>query len=363
MLSSYAIHTASPSVIIMMAGCALVLGLVLQMVNGAAANARRTAAGTGLATVAAVWLLLMFADDFFPGRILSGDRGLDLASVSCVALMACMGALDRSRTIGMVMFALGITAAINFYAYPLIRGVLVPLSPVFLLYALFIMAGCAHLVLVSMMKPASRRFTVHGQRRSAYQGSPSAIEGWASGLTATAILALSWALKQYGEADIAAHIYTGMTASVIAASVAMLVALKRRSASPMGMAVLALPAGVLSSALLEAPGPIEISLLAALAGAAVTLTRDALISLRIDEPTGSTAAFFVPSMIGALAPGIVDLGQLATQVEWLGALIASGLSIGIIWRIACRLTLGLSLSRRAAEEGLDMVYTVVSARR
>ena len=342
--------------------CALLLGLLVMLVQGATPNARRTACGMAIVTIGLAWMVLFASETTIGQNALLSDIGLNMILVAMASLITMMGAVDRARSAGLVLFALGVTATILHYAYPLLTLMLPTMSLASVIYGMLITAGMAHLVMIASLPLSSVRFTSQGERRL-QAVPPFTFEAVAGGLLAVAFCALLWRMKAYEGVNTSFHIYAAMIACITSSICAAMVTLKRRAPAALNIALLAMPAGVLSVGLLTQATPFEVMLVAALTGAAVSLSRDAMLALRLDEPSNSIAVLLIPALIGLMAPGMLTLSQLATQVQWLGALAATGLVVGYLWRVLSQFTLGLTLSRRASAEGLDTTYAAASARR
>lgn len=342
-------------------GCALAAGLLTMLVNGAAPQARRTALAAGMFITALAWAAALASGVSFGRHPLMGDAGMMMVCIMLSMLLAIMGGIDRARPLGLLLFAIGTTCTL-FYIYPALQMLLPAQTVVSALYAVIIVAGSAHLALVANLPPSAARFTHKGERRM--QAAPAYTLETAAGIVLTvAFCAVLWRMKAYGGVHTSFHLYSSMLAAIAAAVSAACVTFYRRSPAALNIAMLAMPAGLLAIGMLPMATPLEIGIIAACAGAAVSLTRDGLVGLHIDEPSHSAAALLIPAVLGFIVPGMLDITLLAGQVRWVGALLAAGLLIGSGWRMICQATLGLALSRRAAEEGLDTRYAALGARR
>lgn len=342
--------------------CALMAAAIAMLVQAATPNARRTALGVALSTLALVWLVVMGTGEVLGTDAVRADPGVNIALTGFAALLTIMGVADRVRSAGLVVLAAGVVGTVVHYVYPLMVLFLPELPVATTLYSVIIIAGFAQLVLIASLPLSGARFTTKAERRMPSSPSlvPDAVIG---GIYAVVFCALLWRVKAYDEANIGFHLYSAMMSALMAALCAALTARYRRSPAALNIALLALPAGVLATGLLPMVTATEVAVCAAIAGAGVAITRDALISLRFDEPSHSIACLVVPALCGLLAPGVLTPAELAERIQWAGALMLAGVLVGFAWRVICQVTLGLSLSRRASAEGLDTKYAVASASR
>lgn len=342
--------------------CALMVAAITMLVHAATPNARRTALGVALSTLALVWLMLMVTGERLGTDAVRADLGVNIALTGFAALLTIMGVTDRARSAGLVLLAGGVVATVMHYVYPIMLLFLPELPVATTLYSLIIIAGFAQLTLIASLPLSGARFTTKAERRmpSAPPMVPDAVIG---GIYAVSLCALLWRVRAYESANMEFHVYGAMMGALVAALCAALVARYRRSPAALNIALLALPAGVLATGLLPVVSAAEVVSCAAITGAAVTITRDALISLRFDEPSHSIACLVVPALCGLVAPGVIAPAELAERIQWVGSLAMAGVLVGFTWRVICQITLGLSLSRRASAEGLDTKYAAVSASR
>lgn len=340
--------------------CMLIAGSMVMLVGGAARNARHTVAGTALAVLALGWGLLMGTGDELRVGIVLADEGINLALVGFGTLLSIMMVADRSRVAGLALFALTVNAVSVHYVYPLLEDTLPLQSLAASLYNVLVLSSAAGFALLCKTPRSGERFTSKGEYRVTFSPSFSK-DVWAGGLLASGIALLVLRLRGAEWADTGFLMQACIMGAVVAAFAAALTTLTRKQPSTVNNAFLALPAGILAVGLAGKVTMGEVCVLATVAGILASLCRDALVRLRLDDPSQSIACLCVPAMVGLMAPALTDTSLLASQATWVAALAVSGLVLGYISRLLVQATLGLALSRRAREEGLDMRYAMQGA--
>lgn len=340
--------------------CVLIAGSMVMLVGGASPNARHTVAGAALVSLALGWGLLMGAGDALRTGIVLADEGISLALVGVGTLLSIMMVADRSRVAGLVFFTLMVNAVGVHYVHPLLEDTLPLQSLAASLYNVLILSTAAGFVLLYRTPRSGERFTAQGEYRVTFSPSFSK-DIWAGGLLALGMSLLILRLRDAEGADTGFLMQACIVGAVVAAFGAFLTTAIRKQPSAVNNAFLALPAGVLAVGLAgEMPMP-ELCALAAIAGILVSVCRDALVRLRLDEPSQSIASLCVPAMVGLMVPALTDASLFVSQAAWVGALAVSGVVLGYISRLLVQATLGLAPSRRAREEGLDMRYAMQGA--
>lgn len=348
------------AVVTAVALCALIAGSMGMLIGSAAQNARHTVAGTALAVLALGWGLLFWTGDALRAGIVLADQGISLALAGLGALVSIMAVADRSRVAGGVLFALAVSMVAMRYIYPLLEDTLPLQSLATSLYNVIVLSAAAGFALLCGMSRSGVRFTAQGDYRVAPLAAFSK-EAWIGGLLALGITLLTLRMRSTEGVDVEPLMYASITGAVAAAFGAAAMAMIRRMPFAISHAFLALPAGVLAIGLLNDAGAVEVCVLAAMAGMLSSLCREALVRARLDEPSQNIACLCIPAMLGMMAPAWFDNALIVSQAAWVGALIASGLTLGYAARLFAQATLGLALSRRAREEGPDKRYAMQGA--
>ncbi len=352
--------TLSSSAPIILMGIAIVLSVTMGVVTqwSVAKESSRTALGTVACLAGALFLMAMGMDIASDLSRPFSDSVVQLVFIALGMLVLLPAMLDRVRPLGAVMFAVGVMASFVYGVWPFIHVALPALSIAAHLYVWVITLGAATITLLAYLPVSHRRFTSMGELK--IQSNAAFLkEAIACPLLALVLTLLLWCFKAFTMVDTLHHTYVAFTAAVAASLAAVITCKLRHSPGIVSMALLALPAGVIATGLLNMASPSEVMLIAAMAGAAVPLVRDALIQLRIDEPSHMFAALVIPAMLGLLASGFLTLALLADAIKWAGAALAIGWFLGMGWRLVCQFTVGLALSRRRASEGLDTEYAAL----
>lgn len=339
--------------------CAMAAGVAGVMIHGVASHSRNTTSIIALIIVVCTWVAAATASTTL-GQAALSDIGLQFALLSFAAMISVMGAVDRVRSPSVIFYALSTTTISVIFIAPLLQSVFHTLTSVQSVYVIMTLASAAHLALVTSLPLSASRFTSDGARRIA---SASALWPYAccTAFLAIALCVMLWRVKAYSGVNTSFHIYACLVAALTSSLAAAATVRYRLSPSALHQAITAMPSGVLAVGLLSTATPVEVCIIAALAGAAAALTRDALVSLRIDDPSHSVASICIPLIMGILAPAFLNLSMLATHIQWLAATLVSGLMLGFLMRVFCQLTFGLSLSRRACADGLDATYATRGA--
>lgn len=268
------------------------------------------------------------------------------ASIESLFLFAGMAQLiaapllERTRFLGLVTASLAGSAAI-LYAVPEMLAPNLPERPALALLPLSMIVA----MLVGMI--GGMKLPLHPQRHrengsAVWHSAPQAVmlAGW---------ICVALAMVFLCGPDLLGR--TQVASALAAALVALFYAQMGHGQDALQKAGEGLVAGLLIS-LLVPLAPLPASLLGALAGFFVTRSEAMALALRLDDPHHFLGALLVPSILGLLMPGILDLSLMAAALQWLGASFALALAVSLILWPLTMFLLGMQLPARLVREGV-----------
>lgn len=285
-------------------------------------------------------------------------NGMHVALASVVAVVAISSVLDQLRPSATVLFsALIVTCLLHFK--PLLATIMPTVSGTADFYVFALIACIAQLVLLAQLPLSPQRFTKTGYRRM--PEAPSLLKE--GGQTALLSSALALVMIESSEGKIEALAFTFILAGLVSALVASAVAYARKQPFAVHAGLVAFPAGICAMALLSHATLMQLFACAALTGACTVWAREALLSLRIDDASDLLARLGAPLLVGWFAPAALNLALLAPHIQALGAMLVTGLMVGIAARGVCQFLTGLNISSRTQAEGLDTKFAATGATR
>lgn len=290
------------------------------------------------ASIASLWLLLsalLMALVWLP----TDTSPLTFALLPFGAALIAAPLLERARFLGLSLTALAGSAALSI-AMPAMLPHLPTIAPLALL-----LVGVVTALLTGMIGGA--RLPLHPQRHRAdgnaiWHAAPQGVmfAGWVA-LTAGIVLLVG----------IETLTRTHAIAMLVAAMLALFIAQRGHGQDALQKAGEGLAAGLLAS-LLVPLSPLGAGVVGLLAGFLVSRSEAIALGLRLDDPHHFLGALLLPSMLGLLLPGFVELALLAEHLKWLGGtlVLAAALSL-LVWPLGMFL-LGIALPSRLVREGV-----------
>lgn len=328
--------------------------LIALTLRGVSTHSRRTVMGALTSILVLVWLgTVLIAADRAIAPIHS-DIGLLLSVSGLCALIGMAGMSDRARMPALFTCAATCAAAFILLYLPL-HNFFDASNANAVLFAAIIISGTAQLVLQSQLKPHPARFTRDGLRRAALN-TRGTLDIALYAALALCIALLSWRLKAFVGVNTSIHTYATIIGCATAALSAGLIAYTRHLPDRLCLMGMAIPAGALTASALGATTPDAIIFVSAILGIGVALTREALASLRVDDPSAIFASLVVPALGAWLGYGLLHAEWLAAIIEQAAFWLISGLVLGAFLYFATQFLTGLSISDRMLEEGMDAKF-------
>jgi len=346
------------SLVVAVAALMLSACMIAILSRAASTDSRRTVAGLAMALLMICWAgAAMFAGDI-PIDALRSDIGLILAFSGFAGLAGVAGLADRVRPAALILGATLCSMAVLAYYLPLHALFTPALDAISPLYAVTVIIGTAHLALLAHLAPHPARFLRDGAYR-VVPGKRGFIELAIFAMLTLTLSMIAWRLHAFEGVHTVFHIYATLMAAPAAAFAALMVTRQRRRPEALYNAALAMPAGMIAIAFFGFASPSTIILVALTAGGLTALVQEALIHLRLDDPSGFTAALWAPAIVGWLLPGLVSPNLLAAKLHILGFWLAAGLGLGLLCLMLARIFTGFSISDRLREEGMDAKYAAL----
>lgn len=331
--------------------CVCLIALTLR---GVSMHSRRTVMGALTSILVLVWLgAILIAADRAIAPIHS-DIGLLLAVSGLCALIGMASMSDRARMPALFASAAACAATFVLLYLPL-HNLFAAANANAVLFAAIIISGTPQLVLQSQLKIHPARFTRDGLRRATLNAR-GAFDIVLYAALALCIALLSWRLKAFVGVNTSIHTYAAIIGCATAALAAGFVAYTRRLPDRLYLMGMAIPAGALAASALGTTTPAAIMLVSSILGISVVLTREALASLRVDDPSAIFASLVIPALGAWLAYGLLHPEWLAAIIEQAAFWLISGLVLGAFLYFATRFVTGLSISDRMLEEGMDAKF-------
>lgn len=343
--------SSSLSLTVALATVTLAASLCAMAWRSTAQHSRHSALSMLGALLAMLWMGAAYAADMLSIGAIGSDIGLILCLCAVAGILAVSGIIDRVRPAAFLLCGVAAAFIIMDMALPVFDRMGMLAMPGAPLYAVILIAATSQLLMAASLPLHPARFT----RRGAYRYT---MAGWADlplgALMAAALLAIGWRIQAFAGVNSVYHLYAGIIASTASAFAALAVAHARHMPHRAGVLAAALPAGALIVAALPYAEVGHVITIALITGAATALTRDALVALRIDEPSGIVTSMLAPAVVAWIAIGCLIPASLAAKLQWLGVMLACGLILGCVLSLLARTLTGLRASSRLMAEGLDV---------
>lgn len=305
----------------------------------AAPGARPHALATTLALVLLTGLLAAIASRVKDTGPLVSTQYIVAGLVLLAATLIAAPLIDRTRARGLILAAALAGLAMIYAIFHHLPHALPEIARVSWLHVAILAASVMGLGGSVLLPAHYARFTNEGIARWQEVEQGSLLAGWTT--LAGALLILLHVLSTTPVSPLPL---------LISASVAAIFALLRARRAPFDPRLQktgeALVAGILFAALVSLT-LWQAAIAGLVAGFFASKSEAITNALRIDDPHHITGALFFPAFLGLLAPGFIDLAQLADHLRWAGAALAMGFVGTIVFWPAVMFMFGLAARRES----------------